>query len=123
MIYSHLQVIVFPSKLTPVNSVELPGMRFPSLAQLTWASFVILATVKLLFQYALKRIKIHPIKFHSLRHTYATRLFERDVQAKVVSELLGHSNIATTLNTYTWVLESKKKEAIKAINDIFTLKN
>lgn len=75
------------------------------------------------FQRALKRAKIEPIKFHSLRHTYATRLFERDVQAKVVSELLGHSNIATTLNTYTWVLESKKKEAINAINDIFTLKN
>lgn len=73
------------------------------------------------FQRALKRADIKPINFHGLRHTYATRLFERDVQAKVVSELLGHSNIATTLNTYTWVLESKKKEAINTINDIFKL--
>jgi len=51
----------------------------------------------------LKENNLPEIKFHDLRHTYATRLFELGENPKTVQELLGHSNIGITLNTYTHV--------------------
>lgn len=56
---------------------------------------------------------------HALRHTYATRLLEADENTKVLQTLLGHSNIATTLNTYAHVLPESKKEAAEKINHLF----
>ncbi|PON13755.1 hypothetical protein C2W62_32695 [Candidatus Entotheonella serta] len=43
-------------------------------------------------------------RFHYLRHTCATLLLQQGVHAKVVSELLGHSSIGLTLDTYSHVL-------------------
>ena len=48
---------------------------------------------------------------HSLRHTFTTRLVEEGVNIKVVQDVLGHKDVATTLNIYTDVTkELKKKE-------------
>ena len=58
-------------------------------------------------------------KFHSLRHTYATKLFERGVKLKTVSELLGHSNIAIIADIYTHVMPKEKNDAADIINDLF----
>ena len=58
-------------------------------------------------------------KFHSLRHTYATKLFEKNVKLKTVSELLGHSNIAITADIYTHVMPKEKNDAADKINDLF----
>ena len=59
-------------------------------------------------------------KFHDLRHTYATRLFELGEDPKTVQVLLGHSNISITLDTYTHVLESMKKKAASKLNDLYS---
>ncbi len=67
----------------------------------------------------LKHIDIPPIRFHALRHTYATRLFEARVPPKTVQHLMGHSDIATTMNIYTHVMENEKLEAVDKINNIF----
>ena len=56
---------------------------------------------------------------HALRHTYATRLLEADENTKVLQTLLGHSNIATTLNTYAHVLPERQKQAAEKINHLF----
>lgn len=53
---------------------------------------------------------------HSLRHTFATRLFAAGVEVKVVSELLGHSNTKLTENIYIHVIESLRKKAIAKID-------
>ncbi|AQS08342.1 transposase [Clostridium saccharobutylicum] len=63
--------------------------------------------------------KISPRKFHDLRHTYATRLFELGEKPKTVQELLGHSDISVTLGTYTHVLESMKIIAASKLNDLY----
>ena len=47
--------------------------------------------------------RIKPFSAHTLRHTFATRCFENGLSAKTVQTLLGHSNIATTMNIYTHV--------------------
>lgn len=58
-------------------------------------------------------------KFHALRHTYATKLFERGVPIKTVQMLLGHSDISVTANIYTHVMPEKKIDAVEKINDLF----
>lgn len=42
-----------------------------------------------------------PFSCHNLRHTFATRMCEAGVNAKVVQELLGHADVGVTLNIYT----------------------
>lgn len=58
-------------------------------------------------------------KFHSIRHSYATRLFELDIPVKTVQVLLGHKDIATTMNIYTHVVQEKKDNAAESINYLF----
>lgn len=58
-------------------------------------------------------------KFHDLRHTFATRLFELGENPKVVQTLLGHSNISTTLDTYTHVLDNMKETVSSKLNDLY----
>jgi integrase len=52
------------------------------------------------FREALHRADLPRIRFHDLRHTAATIALGRSVDPKVVSEMLGHSRIAVTLDTY-----------------------
>ncbi len=58
----------------------------------------------------MKHLAIPQIKFHGLRHSFATRCIESNCDYKTVSVLLGHSNISTTLNLYVHPnIEQKKK--------------
>jgi integrase len=56
-------------------------------------------------------------RFHDLRHTCATLLLSRNVNPKIVSEMLGHSNIAITLDTYSHVLPDIQEQAAKAMEE------
>lgn len=58
-------------------------------------------------------------RFHDLRHTYATRLFELGQEPKVMQKLLGHSDLSTTMETYTHVLDSMKKETVSVIDGLY----
>jgi integrase len=51
------------------------------------------------------------IRLYDLRHTHATLLLKADVHAKIVSERLGHSNIALTLDVYSHVLPNMQAQA------------
>lgn len=53
---------------------------------------------------------------HAFRHSYATRMLENEVNAKVVADLLGHSTINTTINIYSHTTNDFKK---KCVNDVF----
>ena len=54
---------------------------------------------------------LHHVRIHDLRHTAATLLLTQGVHPRVVMELLGHSQIAITMNTYSHVVPSLMKEA------------
>lgn len=60
----------------------------------------------------LEKYAITNIRFHDLRHTFATLLIESDISIKIVQELLGHSNISTSMDIYTHVSDKKKEQAI-----------
>ena len=56
---------------------------------------------------------------HSLRHTFATRGFERGIPPKVMQEILGHKSITMTLDIYSHVLPDKKAEEINKLAAMF----
>lgn len=60
----------------------------------------------------LDKLGIPPIKFHGLRHSFATRCIESKCDYKTVSVILGHSNISTTLNLYVHPNYEQKKKCI-----------
>lgn len=50
---------------------------------------------------------------HNLRHTFCTRFCENETNIKVIQEIMGHSDIGTTMNIYAEATESKKQESFK----------
>ena len=65
----------------------------------------------------LERAGLPSIRFHDLRHTCATLLLSRNVNPKIVSEMLGHASIAITLDTYSHVLPNMQESAVRAMQD------
>ena len=61
-------------------------------------------------------ICIREVGVHALRHTYATRLFEKGVDIKIISELLGHSSTEITYRIYVHVIESLKASAVEGLD-------
>ena len=60
----------------------------------------------------MKRLDIPRLKYHGLRHSFATRCIESNCDYKTVSVLLGHANITTTLNLYVHPNMEQKKRCI-----------
>lgn len=56
-------------------------------------------------------------RFHDLRHTCATLLLKQGVHVKFVQELLGHSDVALTLNVYSHILPDMGDAAAGAMDD------
>lgn len=63
------------------------------------------------FQSALRRAGLPRVRIHDLRHSAATHLLTKGVHPKVVQDLLGHSTIAITLDTYSHVMPALAKDA------------
>jgi integrase len=57
------------------------------------------------------------MRFHDLRHTCATLLLSSNINPKIVSEMLGHVNVAITLDTYAHVLPTMQDNATRALED------
>lgn len=60
----------------------------------------------------MKHLDIPQLKYHGLRHSFATRCIESNCDYKTVSVLLGHANITTTLNLYVHPNMEQKKRCI-----------
>jgi integrase len=58
------------------------------------------------------------VRFHDLRHTCATLLLSKNVNPKIVQELLGHANISQTMDTYSHMLPDMQERAASAMDDI-----
>ncbi|MDY4403178.1 tyrosine-type recombinase/integrase, partial [Blautia sp.] len=58
---------------------------------------------------------------HCFRHTFATRCFEAGIQPKTVQTYLGHASLQMTMDLYTSVMEQKKTEDMKLLEDTIGL--
>ena len=68
----------------------------------------------------LKRAGLPSIRFHDLRHTFATLALQNGVDIKTVSGMLGHYSAGFTLDTYAHVTTSAKREAAKTMGNILS---
>lgn len=80
------------------------------------------------YQHFFKRLQeevgiTNVLNFHSLRHTFATRAIESGMDIKTLSEILGHSNTAITLNIYVHSMFETKKKAIQNLSKMMALHN
>ncbi len=67
----------------------------------------------------LKQAGLPRIRFHDLRHTAATLRLQQGDHPKVVQELLGHSRVSVTLDTYSHVMPSLQEESAAKIDRLF----
>jgi len=67
------------------------------------------------FERHIRAAGVPRINFHSVRHTHATLALQAGVHPKVVSERLGHSTIAITLDTYSHAIPAMQEEAAEKI--------
>ena len=68
----------------------------------------------------LKRAGLPKVRFHDLRHTFATLALQNGVDIKTVSGMLGHFSAGFTLDTYAHVTTAAQKEAAKTIEKVLT---
>jgi integrase len=68
------------------------------------------------FKRAIAAAGVPDIRFHDLRHTHATLLFQADVHPKIVSERLGHATIGLTIDTYSHTLPGMQSDAMDKLD-------
>ena len=64
------------------------------------------------------RAGLRRIRFHDLRHTCATLLLAQGVHPRLIMEILGHSQIAITMNLYAHVIPAMQKEVAARMDEI-----
>jgi integrase len=69
------------------------------------------------FKPLLERAELSGFTFHSLRHTCATLLLSKNVNPKIVSEMLGHATISQTMDTYSHVMPGMQEVAAAALEE------
>lgn len=75
------------------------------------------------FQRQLQRLGLRRVRFHDLRHTAATLLLGQNTHPKIVSELLGHTSITITMDTYSAFIPAMHQEAAAVLDRLFGTKN
>lgn len=70
------------------------------------------------FSPLLTRAGLPRIRFHDLRHSTASLLLALGTHPKIVQELLGHSQISLTLDTYSHALPAMSRESLDKLNEL-----
>ncbi|WP_294755077.1 site-specific integrase [uncultured Ruminococcus sp.] len=71
-----------------------------------------------MFRGILKKCGIKGTGVHTLRHTFASRLFAKGVDVKTVSELLGHSEVGITYDTYIHIIQEQQAAAVDVLENV-----
>ena len=76
-------------------------------------------TVETACRAARKKVpELEGFHFHSLRHTYTTNLLSNGAQPKDVQELLGHSDVSTTMNVYAHATRDAKRSSARLLDQV-----
>ena len=76
-------------------------------------------TVKYIATIVKKELDIPNFSFHSLRHTHATMLVEKNINPKTVQHRMGHDNISTTLNAYVKNTRKMDEDSMMVFDELF----
>jgi len=93
---------MFPSRVKPEQPVN-PGY------------------VRKRLQVILERAGCKRVRFHDLRHTFATMSLENGMDVKTMSTIIGHVSSATTLNIYTHVTDKMQQEAAEKMGNFMEM--
>ena len=72
------------------------------------------------FKEQLEKAGVKKIRFHDLRHTAASLMLNHGVPVLVVSKILGHSKVSTTLDIYGHMIPVMQEEAARIMDEIVT---
>ncbi|HXM18371.1 MAG TPA: site-specific integrase [Candidatus Tumulicola sp.] len=72
------------------------------------------------FEPMLTKAELPRIRFHDLRHTAASLMIAKGVNIKVVSAILGHKDVVITLDRYGHILPSMQRQAVDAMDSLFS---
>ncbi len=122
-------IITSPKSASSIREIPLPDFIIPMLSALksqTNNFFLSGAcrpveprTMQNRFKSILRRLKIAPVTFHSLRHLFATNCIAIGFDVKTLSEILGHSSVEITLNRYVHSSFERKAECMRRLSNCF----
>ena len=73
-------------------------------------------------RHSFARIAVHAglngVRFHTLRHTYASLMLLRGAKPKVISEALGHASVAFTMDIYSHIIEGMQEDAMALLDEV-----
>ncbi len=70
------------------------------------------------FARIIKRAGLEHVRFHDLRHTFASIMLLKGAKPKVISEALGHASVAFTMDTYSHILSGIQEEAMALLDEV-----
>lgn len=110
---SSTRIIPIPKKIFSIIKQEFLATSSAYVISST-NSFVIPRTFEYRYHKLLEELEIESVNFHTLRHTFATNCISSGMDAKSLSEILGHANISTTLQLYVHPsLDMKRRQLNK----------
>ena len=65
-----------------------------------------------------RQVGLEGVRFHDLRHTFASLMLLRGAKPKVISEALGHSSVAFTMDTYSHIIEGMQEDAMALLDEV-----
>jgi len=65
-----------------------------------------------------RKAKLENVRFHDLRHTFASLMLLRGVPPKVISEALGHASVAFTMDVYSHILPGMQTDAMALLDEV-----
>lgn len=105
----------------PISSVLMPvllSMQKNAVSRYVVSdkeNFVSTRTFEYRYKSLLKKCGISQLNFHALRHTFATRCVEAGIDVKTLSEILGHSDVSITLDTYVHPSMDNKRNQLEKL--------
>jgi integrase len=70
-----------------------------------------------------RKAGLQGVRFHDLRHTFASLMLFRGVPAKVISEALGHASVAFTMDTYSHIMAGMQSDAMALLDEVLPAAN
>lgn len=70
------------------------------------------------FRRIVKKAGLENVRFHDLRHTFASLMLLRGAKPKVISEALGHASVGFTMDVYSHIIEGMQSDAMALLDEV-----